>query len=68
MAVATILGYNFIHYITLSNTIATLSSIGIAFLTYIVCTVNLGILNNYEIMELPYGNKICKIVKKIKKV
>lgn len=68
MAIATILSYYLIDYITLSNTVATLGSICVAVLTYIIAIANLGVLSNEEIMELPYGNKICKIVKKLKKV
>jgi len=68
MAIVTILGYNLIYYITISNMVSTLSSICIAVLTYIIAIINLSVLNNDEIMQLPYGNKICNIVKKIKKV
>lgn len=68
MAVFTIIAYYLINYITSSNTVATLLSICVAVVTYLVSIVNLGILSNDEIMELPYGNKICHFVKKIKKV
>lgn len=68
MAVATILSYYLIHYITSSNSVATLLSIVVAVATYIIATANLGALDEKEIMELPYGNKICHFVKKIKKV
>lgn len=68
MGVATIISYYLVNYITASNTVATLGSICVAVLTYIIAVANIGILDNDEIMQLPYGNKICKIVKKIKKV
>jgi len=68
MAVATIIWYNFIYYITMSNTIATMFSIGIAVLTYIIVIVNIEVLSDKEVMQLPYGNKICHFMKKIKKV
>ena len=68
MAVVTILSYYLIHYITSSNSVATLLSIVVAIATYIIATANLGALDDKEIMELPYGNKICHFVKKIKKV
>lgn len=68
MAVATILSYYLIHYITSSNSVAVLLSIVVAVATYIIVTANLGALDDKEIMELPYGNKICHFVKKIKKV
>ena len=68
MAVVTILAYYLIYYITMSNSVATLLSIVVAVLTYIIGIANLDALSNDEIMQLPYGNKICKIVKKLKKV
>ena len=68
MAVATILSYYLIHYITSLNSVAVLLSIVVAVATYIIVTANLGALDDKEIMELPYGNKICHFVKKIKKV
>ena len=68
MAVTTIISYYLINYITVSNTISTLGSICAAVLTYIISVVNIDVLSNDEIMQLPYGNKICKIVKKMKKV
>lgn len=68
MAVATILSYYLIHYITSLNSVAVLLSIVVAVATYIIATVNLCALDDKEIMELPYGNKICHFVKKIKKV
>lgn len=68
MAIMTILSYYLLHYITSSNTISTLLSIVVAVATYIITTANLGSLTDEEIMELPYGNKICHLVKKLKKV
>ena len=68
MAITTIISYYLINYITLSNTVATLGSVCVAVLTYIIAIVNIDVLNSDEIMQLPYGNKICKIVKKLKKV
>ena len=68
MAIVTILVYNLVYYITISNSVSVLTSICVAVLTYIIAVINLGVLNNSEIMQLPYGNKICHVVKKIKKV
>ena len=68
MAVSAILIYNLSHYITSSNSISVLISICAAVLTYVVAVVNLNVLTEKQIMDLPYGNKICHFVKKIKKL
>lgn len=64
MALATIFVYKLMVYVHFSNTIATLFSILIAVVDYLVLVLILGILNNDEIKQLPYGNKICKLLKK----
>ncbi len=68
MTIITILSYNLMCYITSSNSVSTLISICAAVITYIIAIINLNVLSRDEIMELPYGNKICHFVKKIKKV
>lgn len=68
MAVALFLMSKLNIYIGLSNTIYTLSAIVIAVIVYFISVLMLGALDEKEIMQLPYGNKICKVVKKIKKI
>ena len=68
MSLMTILSYNLLHYITGSNGVSVLCSIAVAIATYIIAISNLGVLTDEQIMELPYGNKICHLVKKLKKV
>ena len=64
MGVVTIFAYKFMVYINLSNIIATVVSIILAVVIYLILVVILGILNKEEIKQLPYGNKICKLLKK----
>ena len=64
MAIVTIFAYKFMIFINLSNTISTLFSIGIAVVVYLILVLVLGILDKDEIAQLPYGNKICKLLKK----
>ncbi|MDD4375434.1 MAG: polysaccharide biosynthesis protein [Clostridia bacterium] len=68
MGIVTILSYFFLHYITKSNSISVLVSIAIATLTYIMVLANINAMAKEEIMQLPYGNKVYKIIKKMKKV
>ena len=45
------------------NTIGTILSIAIGVLIYGICVILLKILSKDEILQLPYGNKICKMLK-----
>ena len=47
----------------LGNLISTIVSIGIGVIIYIILVLMMRILNKNEIRQLPYGNKICKILK-----
>lgn len=67
MSIITIFVYKFLIYINLSNTISTLISIVSAVIVYLILVVIFGILNKDEISQLPYGNKICKLIYKTKK-
>ena len=64
MAIATIFVYKIMIYINVTNTIATLISICAAVVVYLILVLMLGILNKEEMAQLPYGNKICKLLKK----
>ncbi len=68
MGIVTILSYYLLHYITKSNGASVLISIIVAALTYIIAIANIDVMAKEEIMQLPYGNKIYKIIKKMKKV
>ena len=47
----------------LGNLISTIVSIGIGVIIYIILVLMMRILNKNEIRQLPYGNKICKMLK-----
>lgn len=64
MSIFTICSYNLLIYLKISNSIATILSILIAVLVYFVSIIKIKALNNEEIKQLPYGNKICKVVYK----
>lgn len=67
MAICTFLCNKGLSYIKLSNGINTIVTIVFAIAVYAFVLVKFKILNNDEIMQLPYGNKICKIIDKNKK-
>ena len=67
MGISPILAYKFMIYINLSNAIATILSIVVAIVVYMLFVLVLRILNKEEITQLPYGNKICKLVYKTQK-
>ena len=67
MGIMTVFAYKIMIYINLSNAIATILSIVVAIVVYLVFVLMLRILNKEEILQLPYGNKICKLVYKTQK-
>lgn len=67
MAIVTVFTYKFTIYINLSNTLATIISILVAVVAYLILVLVLGILNKEEISQLPYGNKLCKLLYKSRK-
>lgn len=67
MAICTFLCNKTLSYINLPNSVNTIVTIGIAIVVYALVLVRFHILNYGEIMQLPYGNKICKIIYKDKK-
>lgn len=67
MAIATLVSYNILMYLTTNNTISTILSIVIAVITYAITVIKFNILSKDEVRQLPYGNKICKLVYKTEK-
>lgn len=67
MALCTFLCNKGLNYIKLPNAINTIATIILAIAVYVFVLVRFKILNDNEIMQLPYGNKICKILSKSKK-
>ena len=63
MGVFTFLSYKGCTMLSLGNTISTIISIVVSVIIYVLCVFALKILNKEEIMQLPYGNKICKMLK-----
>ena len=63
MGVFVFLAYKLLMILNLGNTISTILSIAIGVLIYGVCVIILKILSKDEILQLPYGNKICKMLK-----
>lgn len=49
--------------IHIGNAISTILAIGIAVVIYAILVILFKVLNRDEIKQLPYGNKICKILK-----
>ena len=68
MGIFTFLCSKLISYINLPNTVSTIILIMLAILVYIAVVVYFNVLNYDEIKQLPYGNKICKLLKKNKKL
>ncbi len=67
MAIVVILLNKLTVYINLNNSISTIVIILIAILTYIWCILKFNTLTKEQIMQIPYGNKICKILEKTEK-
>ena len=63
MGVFTFLSYKGCTMLSLGNTISTIISIVVSVIIYVLCVFALKILNKEEITQLPYGNKICKMLK-----
>jgi O-antigen/teichoic acid export membrane protein len=67
MAIVTAISYKIILIVTNSNAISTLISIAIAILIYLITVVKINALTYNEMTQLPYGNKICKLIYKTRK-
>lgn len=63
MGLSVFASYKLFITLNLGNTISTLISICIGVIVYAIFVIILKILNKDEIQQLPYGNKICKMLK-----
>lgn len=63
MGLSVFISYKLFILAHLGNTISTLLSIGVGVLAYIILVIGLRVLDKQEIEQLPYGNKICKMLK-----
>ncbi|MBO5477317.1 MAG: polysaccharide biosynthesis protein [Clostridia bacterium] len=63
MGLAVFGAYKLFALIGLGNTIATILSIGVGVIVYFIGVILLRVLDKEEIQQLPYGNKICKMLK-----
>lgn len=63
MGLSVFASYKLFVAFNLGNTISTLVSICIGVIVYAIFVIILKILNKEEIQQLPYGNKICKMLK-----
>lgn len=63
MGLSVFASYKLFITLSLGNTISTLISICIGVIVYAIFVIILKILNKDEIQQLPYGNKICKMLK-----
>lgn len=68
MGISVILSYKLLLYISKSNGIATLTSIVVAVVVYMLVITLLRPLTKDEVKELPYGNQICNVAEKLKKM
>ena len=63
MGLSVFLSYKLFILLKLGNTISTLFSIVIGVGVYAILVILLRVLSKEEIQQLPYGNKICKMLK-----
>ncbi|MEG2348584.1 MAG: polysaccharide biosynthesis protein [Clostridia bacterium] len=68
MVLVLIITNKFLLYINVSQTLNTLVTIIIAIASYCMFVLLFNVLKKEEIMQLPYGNKICQVVEKIIKI
>lgn len=68
MGIVTILTHKLLVYINIGNSLNTVITIGVAIIAYIVFVVMFKVLKEEEIKQLPYGNKICKVLDKVTKI
>ena len=67
MGLFTFLCNKVLSYISIPNSINTVITILVTITVYMVVLLKCGILSYDEIMQLPYGNKICNLLDKNKK-
>ncbi len=63
MGIAVFASYKLLMLVHLGNTISTICSIGVGVLVYAIFIVLLKVLTKEEVQQLPYGNRICKVLK-----
>lgn len=68
MAIVTILSYQGLTAIHISGAISTIVSMIIAVASYVILVIVTRVLSEEELSQLPYGNKICKAFKKVRKI
>lgn len=67
MSVAVFFTQKICVYINIGETVAMCISIITGMLTYFYVILKLGTFNNEELLQIPYGNKICHLIEKQKK-
>ena len=67
MSIVVFISYNILIYIKIGNTTTTIITLITAVITYIVFVAYFDVLKEDEVMQLPYGNKIWKVLRKINK-
>lgn len=68
MSFVVILTEKLLGYINLENTVTTIVTIIVAIIAYAVFLVVCKVMSKEEIKQLPYGNKICQVIEKVKKI
>lgn len=68
MSLVVILSQKALDYINIKNSIETISIIVISVVSYSFFVLIFNVLSKDEMKQLPYGNKICQAVGKIKKI
>ena len=63
MGVTVFFSYKLLMMIHLGNALSTIGSIGVGVVVYAILVMIFRVLNKEEIQQLPYGNKICKLLK-----
>jgi len=63
MGVTVFFSYKLLIMIHLGNALSTIGSIGVGVVVYAILVMLFRVLNKEEIQQLPYGNKICKLLK-----
>ena len=64
MAISALLSYKLLMYLNLGNAIGTIVSIIIAIIVYGFFVIKINILSTEELKQLPFGDKLCKKLKK----
>jgi stage V sporulation protein B len=68
MSLVVFLMNNLFVYINIQSAVKTIVTIILAIVVYAVSLLVFNVLDKDEIMQLPYGNKICQVLRKYKKI